>query len=253
MHFMAKLATSVWLLATLLSASVSASVVDIDLNAADGTKLKATYASPGGPNPGKRPGKRPGMLLIHQCNMDRTMWQGIATQLTDAGVYVLAMDLRGFGDSAGEGMGGAGGFPAFMQSSSADVDLAFTYLTNQAGVDPARIAVGGASCGAMLTAGLASRRSGIKALMLLSGPPSDDAVAHIARTPGLAVFAAAARDDTIVPDVAKRLQSAVDGSPHPSSVARIYDGAEHGLPMFDKNVDLEPALLAWLKHELLVD
>lgn len=249
MHFMAKLAIAMWLFATLLSAPVSASVVDIDLSAADGTKLKATYASPDDPGLGPNPG----MLLIHQCNMDRSMWQGIAAQLTEAGIHVLAMDLRGFGESAGEGMGGAGGFPAFMQSSSADVDLAFAYLANQAGVDASRIAIGGASCGAMLTAGLASRQSGVKALMLLSGPPSDDAVAHIARTPGLAVFAAAARDDTVVPDVAARLQSAVDGSPHPSSVARIYDGTEHGLPMFDKNPDLEPALVAWLKHELSVD
>ena len=33
--------------------------------------------------------------------------------------------------------------------------------------------------------------------------------------------------------------------------AKIYTGAEHGLPMFDKNADLEPALVAWLKQELL--
>ena len=60
---------------------------------ADGTALKATYMSPGQPGPA--------MLLVHQCNMDRTSWSGIASQLVDAGVHVLTLDLRGFGDSGG--------------------------------------------------------------------------------------------------------------------------------------------------------
>ena len=87
--------------------------------------------------------------------------------------------------------------------------------------------------------------------MLLSGPPSDGAVAHMAETSGLAVFAAATSGDTITPGVADRLQGAVEGSKHPHSTAKIYDGTEHGLPMFGKNADLEPALVAWLETELL--
>ena len=150
-----------------LTAPALADSTDVDLEAADGTTLKATYRSPG------RPG--PAMLLIHQCNMDRSSWNGIAAQLVDAGVHVLTMDLRGFGDSEGEGMRGTGGFQTFMQHSTADVDMAYEYLVAQSGVDGSRVGAGGASCGAMLTADLASRQSGVKALMLLSGPPSDGA------------------------------------------------------------------------------
>ena len=102
----------------------------------------------------------------------------------------------------------------------------------------------------MLTADLAARRP-VKALMLLSGPPSDAAVANMASSPALAVFAAAARGDTVTPGVADALRGAVDGSGHSRSMAKIYDGPEHGLPMFDKNPDLEPALVSWLKAELL--
>lgn len=217
--------------------------MDVDLEASDGTMLKATYMSPGQPGPA--------MLLIHQCNMDRTSWSVIAPQLVDAGVHVLTMDLRGFGDSEGEGMRGEGGFSSFMRNSTADVDMAYAYLVGQAGVDGTRVAVGGASCGAMLTADLASRQSGVKALMLLSGPPSDDAVAHMAATAGLAVFAAATSGDTVTPGVADKLRGAVSGSKHPDSTAKIYAGSEHGLPMFEKNADLQPALVAWLKNELL--
>ena len=215
--------------------------MDVDLKASDGTMLKATYMSPGKPGPA--------MLLIHQCNMDRTSWKGIASQLVNAGMHVLTMDLRGFGESGGAGIREAGGFPPFLQTAAGDVDMAFDYLVKQDGVDASRVAAGGASCGAMLTADLAARRP-VKALMLLSGPPSEAAVANMAAKSDLAVFAAAATGDTITAGVDKQLKGAVDGSKHPNSTAKIYDGPEHGLPMFAKNADLEPALISWLKMEL---
>lgn len=228
-------------LATLLAGgTATAQPQDVDLAATDGTNLKATYLSPGQPGPA--------MLLVHQCNMDRTSWSGIAAQLVDAGVHVLTLDLRGFGDSGGPPLREVG-FPAFMQQAPGDVDVAFDYLVAQEGVDAERVAAGGASCGAMLTADLAARRD-VDALMLLSGPPSEAAVANMVSSPGLAVFAAAATGDTVTPGVADALQGAVDGSNHPRSTAKIYDGPEHGLPMFDKNPDLEPALVSWLKAEL---
>ena len=127
--------------------------------------------------------------------------------------------------------------------------MAFDYLSKQEGVDTGRMGAGGASCGAMLTADLAARRD-VKALMLLSGPPSEAAVANMAAKSDLAVFAAAATGDTITAGVDKQLKGAVDGSKHPNSMAKIYDGPEHGLPMFAKNEDLEPALVSWLKMEL---
>ena len=229
------------LIAIVTVAPAQAQSRDVDLKAADGVTLKATYSSPG------RPG--PGMLLIHQCNMDRSSWSGISAALVGAGVHVLTMDLRGFGDSGGEGM--SAGFSSFMRKSTADLDMAYEHLMSQSGVDGARVGIGGASCGAMLTADLATRQAGVKALMLLSGPPSEAAVKHMADTNGLAVFAAATEDDPVTVGVAGALQGAVGGSKHPRSTAKIYAGTEHGLPMFEKNPDLEPQLLDWLKTQLL--
>ena len=238
------------ILAVMVAAPALAQSKDVDLEAADGTTLKATYTSP------RRPGGSfvfgPAMLLIHQCNMDRHSWNDISSSLVQAGVHVLTMDLRGFGDSGGEPLSSAG-FQNLLMKSPADLDMAYEYLTSQAGVDDSRVAVGGASCGAMLTADLASRHDGITTLMLLSGPPSEAAVAHIASTPGLGVFAAAATGDTVTPGVSDALKGAVDGSKHPKSMAKIYGGTEHGLPMFEKNPDLQPALLSWLKGQLLED
>ena len=80
----------------------------------------------------------PAMLLVHQCNMDRTSWSGIAAQLVDAGVHVLTLDLRGFGDSGGPPMRELG-FQTFMQHAPGDVDVAFDYLAGQEGVDAERV------------------------------------------------------------------------------------------------------------------
>jgi len=235
---------STLLIATALALAVGvparAQSVGVDLKVSDGVTLKGTYTSPG------RPG--PGMLLVHQCNMDRTSWQGITAQLVGAGIHVLTLDLRGFGESGGEGM--RAGFPQLLEKSSGDVDVAFAYLAGREGVDRRRMGVGGASCGAMLTADLARRQPTVTTLMLLSGPPSEAAIAHIKATPGLAVFGAAASEDNVLKGVADTIKGAVAGSPNPRSVAKIYPGTEHGLPMFGVNPDLEPALVAWLKTEL---
>src|SRR5436190_13755279 len=63
----------------------------VDLKAADGTPLKATYFAAAKPGPG--------VLLLHQINRDRKSWDPVAAQLAAAGIHTLALDLRGFGES----------------------------------------------------------------------------------------------------------------------------------------------------------
>lgn len=232
------------LAAVLCAASLAgaATSTDLDVVGADGVKLRATYTSPGK--------KGPAMLLIHQCNSNRGSWTDLTDQLVEAGVHVLTMDLRGFGDSPGEPISGREAFQQLMQKSPGDVDAALALLLSQKGVDGKRIGVGGASCGAMLTADLAARNPKIHTLMLLSGPPSESAVAHIADDADLSVFVAAATEDSIVPGIADRLRSAAEGSPNEASKAMIIDGTEHGVPMFSADPDLEPALVEWLITQL---
>src|SRR6202171_11937 len=68
----------------------------IDLKASDGRILKATYFA------GAKSG--PGVLLLHQCNRQRKVWDELAGQLAAAGIGVLTLDLRGFGESGGTPM-----------------------------------------------------------------------------------------------------------------------------------------------------
>jgi dienelactone hydrolase len=211
---------------------------DVDIQAGDGVTLKGTYFS------AARPG--PAMLLLHQCNMDRHAWDGLAADLAGNGFSVLTVDFRGFGESGGSKSTDPDTRAAERKKWPGDVDAAYSYLINQKGVDSSRIAVGGASCGVTQSSDLAARHHEIRALMILSGQASDAAKAYIAST-ALPVFGAASEGDT---NAAKGIREAVGASKDPKSVVKIYAGTEHGVPMFAKNPELEPAIVAWLKAQL---
>ena len=49
----------------------------LDLTATDGIKIKVSYFSSGKPGAG--------VLLLHQCDHDRKIWDGLAQQLAAAG------------------------------------------------------------------------------------------------------------------------------------------------------------------------
>lgn len=213
---------------------------DVDIAAPDGVTLKGTYYSSGR--------TAPGILLLHQCNMDRTAWDGLANHLVKAGFNVLAVDFRGFGDSGGERFSSFAELrPVMAEKWPGDVDAMFAYLRSRDDVDPSRVAAGGASCGVTQSTDLAARRSEIRALVLLSGTPSETGREHIASTPAVAVFGAAAEGDA---NAARAIRDVVSASAHPASELKMYGGSEHGVPMFAANPDLEPALMSWLQARL---
>jgi dienelactone hydrolase len=212
---------------------------DVDIKAPDGTNLKGSYFSPG------RSG--PGMILLHQCNMDRHAWDGLAQDLANAGFHVLTVDFRSYGQSGGEKLSDPAQRRAAVQEKwPGDVDATYAFLTGQKGVDKSRLAAGGASCGVTQSSDLAARHHEIKALMLLSGQTTDAARAYITSS-GLPVFGAASEGDT---SAANGIREAVGASKNSHSTQKIYNGTEHGVPMFAKNPDLEPMIVMWLKTQV---
>src|SRR5579863_8272425 len=65
----------------------------VDLKASDGTVLKASYFAAAKPGPG--------VLLLHQINRARKVWDDVAERLAAAGINTLTFDMRGFGESGG--------------------------------------------------------------------------------------------------------------------------------------------------------
>src|SRR5579864_4210512 len=80
--------------ATVVSAQQPPAPQVVDLTASDGVHLKATYFAAAQPGPG--------ILLLHQCNRQRKVWDDLARQLAAAGIHVLTLDYRGYGESGGE-------------------------------------------------------------------------------------------------------------------------------------------------------
>src|SRR5713101_4818701 len=120
------------LVASLLTLSATAQQAPaarvIDLKASDGTILKATYfaAAKSGP----------GVLLLHQCNRQRKVWDDLAQNLAAAGIHVLTLDYRGFGESEGKPFASLQPFEAAqdIEKRPGDVDVALQYLESQPGV-----------------------------------------------------------------------------------------------------------------------
>ena len=241
---------------TLPAAPVVAQTRNVDLKAADGIVLKASYASPGKPGPG--------ILLFHQCspNGSRRLWDGLAKDLVAAGFHVMTFDNRGFGETGGSipapppppppptgravGRGaapeiaGASGFPP------GDGDAAMAYLLAQSDVDRTRLAVGGSSCGATDAVDLAARRRDIKAVLLLSGLPSLGGTSYLAASPALPVFGIYAEQDF----GADGMRSTIALSKHPQSTLKMLPGSGHGVELFQQHPDLQVATVKWLQDQV---
>jgi predicted alpha/beta hydrolase len=135
----------------------------VELKAPDGIVLKATYFAAGKPGPG--------VLLLHQCNRQRKVWDGLAGRLAATGINVLTMDFRGFGESGGtpfDKMPPEEINKSIQEKWPGDVDTAFHYLMAQPGVSHRIAGGGGASCGVNQAVQLARRHPEVKSLMLLS-------------------------------------------------------------------------------------
>jgi dienelactone hydrolase len=209
----------------------------VALKAADGTSLKATYFTAGKPGPG--------LVLLHQCNQDRTSWTRFATSAAARGYHVLTLDYRGFGESGGV----RAQTPADEHGSKwpGDVDAAFSYLTSQPGVDTQRIGAAGASCGVNQAAQLARRHPEVKTLVMLSGAVEPGAREYLRQSSWLPILAAASLDDG---NAVATMRWTLGWSHHPASKFVEFKAAGHGTEMFTAEPGLEPAMLDWFEGHL---
>ena len=212
----------------------------VTLKAPDGLTLEATYYSPGKPGPG--------VVLLHQCNRDRTAWADFARAAAARGYHVMAMDYRGYGESGGERFEDfQRQGPVVAEKWPGDVDAAFTWLVAQPGVDRNRIAAAGASCGVGQSALLARRHPEIKTLMLLSGGVPQPAREYLRQSSWLPVLAGASRDDG---NAVETMRGILGWSSNPANKLVEYAAAGHGTDMFAVEKGLQPLMLDWLDAHL---
>jgi dienelactone hydrolase len=227
-------------LSILSPSSTAAAQTAVDIKAPDGVGLKASYY------PAARSG--PGLLLLHACNKDRSSWTDIAKAAAAKGIHVLALDFRGFGESGGPRFGN------FQQQQGTidslwpgDVDAAFSWLSAQSGVDNARIAAAGASCGVNQAVLLARRHPEVRTVVLLSGGVTQPGREYLRDASWLPVFAAASHGDA---GAVQTMRWALGWSRNTANTFLEYKAAGHGTDMFAAEKALQPAVLTWLEKHL---
>jgi len=216
----------------------------VDLTATDGTNLKATYFAAAKPGPG--------VLLLHQCNRQRKVWDGLAQQLADAGIHVLTFDYRGFGESGGDRFEklAPDAARAQVQRRPGDIDIAFEYLVSQPGVKRDKIGVGGASCGVHNSVQTALRHPEVKSLVLLSGSTDLSGRQFLRISPKLPAFLSVADDDEFAASILE-IEWLYSLAASPEKRLAHYTTGGHGADMFPVHPDLPKKIVDWYVATLL--
>ena len=216
----------------------------VSLTAPVGIVLKATYFAAATPGPG--------VLLLHQCNRQRKVWDGLAERLASFGINVLTVDYRGFGESGGtpnDKLAPQDAQKVVTEKWPGDFDMAFQYLVSQPGVMRDTIGAGGASCGVNNSIRLARRHPEVKALVLLSGPTDREGRLFL-QSSALPIFVSAADDDEFG-DAVQPMQWWFSLSQNPASRFAHYANGGHGSDMFAAHEELPNLITQWLAATLM--
>jgi len=204
------------------------------LHTDDGVTLAATWYEPSG-----RPA--PAVVLVHMLQKSRRDWDQLATRMAADGIAVLALDLRGHGESQGSAQDHAG----MVQ----DVRAARRFAASRPDVTPAKIGIAGASFGATLAALASADDATVAALALLSptveyrGMRIDGALRKYGSRPLLLV---ASDDDGYAMRTVKELQKGGAGRE-----LVILNRAGNGTSMLAADPDLGRRLVEWFRRTLL--
>jgi dienelactone hydrolase len=217
----------------------------VNLTAADGTQLKATYFAAGKPGPG--------ILLLHQCNRQRKVWDGLAEQLVAAGINVLTLDYRGFGESGGDRFDKLPPEQAariVAEKWPSDIDTAFQYLVSQPGVRRDMIGAGGASCGVNNSVQTAIRHPEVRSLVLLSGNTGLNGRQFLRNSAKVPVFFSVADDDEFPPTVLA-IEWLYSLTSNPGKTLVHYATGGHGADMFRVHPELQEIIVDWYVTTLI--
>lgn len=220
----------------LAMAGAAAGTQRVILRAEDGVTLAATWYEPA-------VGPSPAVILVHMLHRSRRDWEPVATRLAAEGFGVLAIDLRGHGESQG-GIGTD--FSPMVQ----DVRAARRFLASRGDVIQTRVGVAGASIGANLAALEAADDLTVASLALLSpsldyrGLRIEAAVRKFGTRPALLV---ASDDDPYAARSVRDLQKAGAGQRE----SMLLSHAGHGTNMFGPAPDLTRSLVDWFRRTLL--
>lgn len=190
-----------------------------------------------------------GVLLLHMMPATKASWKDFAPRLREQGMHVLAIDLRGHGDSDG----GPTGYKTFSdaehQAGIKDVAAGVAFLMGH-GVAPDSLSIIGASIGANLAIRYAGEHEGVRNVIALS-PGIDyrgvltEPYLGVSGRPRRILFVTS-KDDGNNVAMTRRLYEITPQGTEKRIIE--YTNAGHGTDMFGKEMpDVAAESIQWLR------
>jgi dienelactone hydrolase len=238
-----------------LLVSVTSFAGEVVLATADQFPLKANYYQAKKTELAK--GDR-GVLMLHQCNYNRSMYNAIGEKLALQGIHALSIDFRGFGESINEtyNVDKIRKLPKEQRSDAwssmsshwpNDVKTAYNFLQEKVGKESS-IGIIGASCGGSQAITLAEKEN-ISAISFFSSSQRDENIARYGKVlvekPTLII---ASEDDGRTFTSAQQL---FQTARNPNSKMISYKGSMHGYPLLDSDKQLAKTIVAWFDNNLI--
>jgi len=235
----------------LLAISATSQAKDLTLTTDKGFNLKASYYQ-------SNTTSDRAVLLLHQCNYNRTMYNDIGQQLSQHGIHALSLDFRGFGESATDEFNAEklqkllreerrAAWQKMSANWPSDVQLAYDHLKSKMS-DKGIVGVVGASCGGSQAITLAEKNP-ISVIGFFSSGQRDENITRykkvLAEKPTLII---ASEEDRGTYASAQKLFKATTNK---SSKFIAYKGSAHGYPLLDSDTKLASYMASWLNSQLV--
>ena len=192
--------------------------------------------------------RAPVAILLHMYRSDRSAWKPLVPKLTQAGFVVLAIDLRGHGESIEPK---SQDLAQKVQSRDAalfnamyrDVEAGYAFLGKRKDTNMSRVAVIGASVGCSVAIDYAARQPRVGAIVCMTpgtnylGLDSTKPIVKLSDRPTLLL---ATEDERGATDSLCKLNAKV-------TCEIVGKGRVHGTRMFGKIAGVEKKIVAFVK------
>ena len=235
---------------TLLLVGLSVQAEKVQLIAKDGFKLYGDYTAASHDS-------KKGVLMLHQCNADRSMYDQLAQALSAENINSMSLDFRAYGESVTPEVSlvalrkkatDRDNYRQLVQNlklnktRTGDVELAYQYFIKKIGSD-ANIAIIGASCGGTQALNVAQNHNVSRLVLFSSGQDAkySKLFNDLSDIPTLLI---AAQDDEYTFKSANALFRDAK-----SNQTRLlaYKGDGHGTPLFKLDPQLKNTMVEWFK------
>lgn len=186
------------------------------------------------------------ILLLHQCNRDKKMWNSLTQKLVQIGFRTVSLDYRGYGESKRLN-------PSYKHAANDREkfrsDAQEFYALWNSDVEKSQVKfIIGASCGAGLSVSLANSGLKIDGLVLISPALRDfwagkNGLSDFWNQSQIPVVAIVAKNDHPEIDNVRGLINNYKGKIE----TKILDGNKHGAPLFNEYPGLMNDILHWIE------